>query len=120
MVKIVGRDALPAAQRLILVCADVAVEALLRQSAFSEIDRYCSPEKQSAMLTLIGFFIQRAEEVVNSGVDPDLLLTLPVVRRLQRMGEDIPNERLADFDKLQEDLDDAIAAVMPSAPNQAA
>jgi V/A-type H+-transporting ATPase subunit A len=78
MVKIVGRDALPASQRLILVNAEVIVEALLRQSAFSEIDRYCSPDKQIAMLRMVGDFIARAEQAVNDGIDPDSLLSLPV------------------------------------------
>ncbi len=107
MVKIVGRDALPAGQRLTLVCAEVMVEALLRQSAFSAADRYCSPDKQSAMLALVDDFIRHAEQAVGEGVDPDVLTALPVVRRLQRMGEDIPNEELARFDDLAEALDRA-------------
>ncbi|MDH3636912.1 MAG: V-type ATP synthase subunit A [Gammaproteobacteria bacterium] len=105
MVKIVGRDALPASQRLILICAEVMVESLLRQSAFSSLDRYCSPAKQSAMLGLVDDFIRHAEQTVAKGADPDLLPTLPVVRRLQRMGDDIPNEQLELFDELARELD---------------
>ncbi len=114
MVKIVGRDALPPSQRLVLVCAEVMVEGLLRQSAFSETDRYCSPEKQAAMLELIDYFIQRAQALVEGGVDPDTLLTLPVVRRLQRMGEDISNDSLGDFAGLTRALNDALDAQVPN------
>ncbi len=114
MVKIVGRDALPPSQREVLVCAEVTVEGLLRQSAFSHTDRYCAPEKQAAMLGLIDYFTQRAHELVQAGVDPDTLLTLPVVRRLQRMGEDIDNESLADFADLTHALDDALDALASS------
>ena len=114
MVKIVGRDALPASQRLILVNAEVIVEALLRQSAYSEIDRYCSPQKQIAMLGMVGDFIARAEQAVSNGIDPDTLLSLPVTRRIRRMGEDIPNEELERFDELANELDTAFAALAPT------
>jgi len=114
MVKIVGRDALPASQRLILVNAEVIVEALLRQSAFSETDRYCSPDKQIAMLRMVSDFIARAEKTVADGVDPDVLLKLPVTRRIRRMGDDIPNEKLERFDELAHELDTAFAALTPA------
>jgi V/A-type H+-transporting ATPase subunit A len=119
MVKIVGRDALPASQRLILVNAEVIVEALLRQSAFSEIDRYCSPDKQIAMLRMVGDFIARAEQAVNDGIDPDTLLSLPVTRRIRRMGEDIPNVKLEGFDELAHELDTAFAALAPTTQSAA-
>jgi V/A-type H+-transporting ATPase subunit A len=119
MVKIVGRDALPASQRLILVNAEVIVEALLRQSAFSEIDRYCSPDKQIAMLRMVGDFIARAEQAVNDGIDPDSLLSLPVTRRIRRMGEDIPNDKLERFDELAHELDTAFAALAPTTQSAA-
>jgi V/A-type H+-transporting ATPase subunit A len=121
MVKIVGRDALPASQRLVLVCAEVMVEALLRQSAFSKVDRYCSPEKQSKMLELVDDFIRHAEQAVQQGVDPDLLLTLPVTRRLQRLGEDIANEELERFDELTHEVGHAfssLAAGQTETPSQ--
>ncbi len=120
MVKIVGRDALPPSQRLVLVCAEITVEGLLRQSAFSETDRYCSPEKQSAMLALIDYFIQRAHALLEAGIDPDTLLTLPVVRRLQRMGEDIGNDALEEFQGLTDALDDALDGLAPSMQDDSA
>ncbi|MCP4979589.1 MAG: V-type ATP synthase subunit A [Gammaproteobacteria bacterium] len=119
MVKIVGRDALPANQRLILVNAEVMVEALLRQSAFSETDRYCSPDKQIAMLRMVGDFIARAEQAVKDGIDPDVLLTLPITRRIRRMGEDIPNEKLERFDELAHELDTVFAALAPTTQSAA-
>ncbi len=114
MVKIVGRDALPAAQRLVLVCAEIVVEALLRQSAFSEIDRYCSSEKQMSMLNVADDFLSQSQRVVEAGVDPDTILTLPVVRRVQRMGEDIANDDLEAFSALTHDISTAFSALAPT------
>ncbi|MGN2393645.1 ATP synthase beta subunit C-terminal domain-containing protein, partial [Pelomicrobium sp. G1] len=42
MARIIGKDAMPARQQLILLCAELVAEAFLRQSAYSETDRYCS------------------------------------------------------------------------------
>ena len=50
MARIVGRDALPPEQQVKLLCADLFNEGFLRQSSFSTMDRYCSPERQVAML----------------------------------------------------------------------
>lgn len=109
MARIVGRDALPAAQRLVMVVAEVVTEGFLRQSAFSAVDRYCRPEKQVAMLDVLDQFIELADAAVKGGMNPDDLLGLAVLRRLQRMGEDIPNDKLEAFETLVPDLERALA-----------
>ena len=111
MVKIVGRDALPAPQRLTLVCAEVLVEAFLRQSAFSENDRFCQPAKQVAMLNLIDRFIDLATRAVEQGADPDTLPALPVVRRIQRIGDDVANDRLGEIETTAEELERELGAL---------
>ena len=50
MARIVGKDAMPPSQQLTLLCAELVNDAFLRQSAFSQTDRTCSPERQTAML----------------------------------------------------------------------
>ena len=57
MARIVGKDALPPRQQHVLLCAELINEAFLRQSAFSETDRFCPPGKQIAMMQLIARFI---------------------------------------------------------------
>jgi len=109
MAKIVGRDALPPEQRLVLVCADIITEAFLRQSAFSENDRYCRPEKQVAMLGMVDRFIDLATAAVERGADPDALHGLPVMRHLQRMGDDIPGDQLERFEELEKELERALS-----------
>ncbi|MCG6871947.1 MAG: V-type ATP synthase subunit A [Gammaproteobacteria bacterium] len=111
MAKIVGRDALPAEQRLVLACAEIGTEAILRQNAYSEQDAFCAPRKQVAMLRVLCHFFDQAEAAVARGIDPDALLTLPVVRKLQRMGEDIAGDDPESFRALQAEIDIAIAGL---------
>jgi len=111
MARIVGKDTLPATQRLALLNAELANEAFLRQSAMSDTDAYCSPERQIAMLRTLMRFIDRAEAALAEGASIEAIQSLPVLRRLRRMGEEIGNERIAAFDALQADLDAALAGL---------
>jgi V/A-type H+-transporting ATPase subunit A len=102
MARIVGRDALPARQQLALFCAEIVNEAFLRQSAFSEVDWYAGPQRQAAMMRLIGRFITLAEGSLAQGVPLERIAALGVLRALQRMGEEIGEDALAQFDALRE------------------
>jgi V/A-type H+/Na+-transporting ATPase subunit A len=118
MARIVGKDALPPAQQLTLVCADLVNEGFLRQSAFSQKDRYCSPPRQSAMLRLILRFIERAGQALEAGASPQAIAELPVLRRLQRMGEEIGEGDANAFEDLLAQLESAVAT-LTGAPNHA-
>jgi len=111
MARIVGKDALPADQQLTLTCAELVNDALLRQSAFSETDRYCSPERQIEMLRLVIRFIDLAFAALERGADPEDIAGLSVYRRLQRMGEDIGEAEIERFDDLRSELDDQLGGL---------
>ncbi|MDH5491401.1 MAG: hypothetical protein OEY14_05555 [Myxococcales bacterium] len=107
MARIVGKDALPSAQRLVLLCAAVATEAFLRQSALSERDAHCSPERQAAMLRLLIRFFALVEEALARGVPVERIEPLPVLRKLRRMGEEIGEADPAGFASLHAELVEA-------------
>ncbi len=119
MARIVGKDALPPAQQLTLLCAELVNESFLRQSAFSEVDRYCSPQRQSAMLKLILRFIALAEAALERGVAPQAIAELEVMRRLQRMGEEIGEDQLDKFGDLGASVETAMAALGKAATHAA-
>ena len=111
MARIVGKDALPAAQQVTLTCAELVNEALLRQSSFSEVDRYCSPGRQAAMLRVVVHFLDRAEAAVASGVDPARIAALPLLETLRRLGEEYGEDRVAEIERLWNEMDDAFHAL---------
>jgi len=119
MARIVGKDALPPAQQLTLLCAELFNEAFLRQSAFSEVDRYCSPTRQIAMLKLLVRFIALAEAALRRGVALPAIAELPVLRRLQRIGEEIGEDQLTKFGELGASIEAAMAG-LGKAPSHAA
>ncbi len=119
MARIVGKDALPPAQQLTLLCAELFNEAFLRQSAFSEVDRYCSPPRQIAMLKLLVRFIALAEAALERGATLQAIAELPVLRRLQRMGEEIGEDQVQKFGELGMGIEAAMAG-LGKAPSHAA
>jgi V/A-type H+/Na+-transporting ATPase subunit A len=115
MARIVGRDALPAQQQLKLLCADLVNDGFLRQSSFSTVDRYCSPARQAAMISVLLAWMDRAEAAVQSGVSPLRLAGMPAVRQLQRLGEEFGEEDLHRLAQLPKQLDyefDALLATV--------
>ncbi|MBI5922723.1 MAG: V-type ATP synthase subunit A [Betaproteobacteria bacterium] len=92
MARIIGKDALPARQQLILFCAELVNEGFLRQSAFSATDRYCGPQRQARMMRSITRFIAAAEAALAKGISCEAIAAMQIVRRLERMGEDIAED----------------------------
>jgi V/A-type H+/Na+-transporting ATPase subunit A len=114
MARIIGKDALPARQQLTLLCAELINEAFLRQSAFSEIDRVCSPARQSAMMRLLGRFIDLAETALAAGVEPERIAALACLRALQRMGDEIADDQLLRLAELEARVEREFAQLAPA------
>ena len=109
MARIVGKDALPDEQQLTLMCAELMNEGFLYQSSFSPIDRYCSPERQSAMLRLLMHFIDRAGDALTAGARPESIGEVAVLRRLRRLGEELPEDSPDEFTRLWSAIDRELA-----------
>lgn len=101
MARIIGTDALPARQQLVLLSAELLDEGFLRQSAFSPIDRVAHPAKQAQMMHLLAHWMDLAERALHSGVALRTLAAMPAVRSLKRMGEELANDDAAGFAALR-------------------
>ncbi|MBN1874560.1 MAG: V-type ATP synthase subunit A [Anaerolineae bacterium] len=97
IVKLVGPDALPDEQRLILETATLLRQGFLQQDALDDIDTYASVQKQVRMLELILHFHQRAEAIIQLGASIMVIQNLPVLEDLMRMKARIAND---EWDKL--------------------
>ena len=120
MARIIGKDALPARQRLTLACAELVNEAFLRQSAFSEKDRTCGPQRQAHMMRLLAHFIELAQQAAGAGVPPEAIAALPVLRDVSRMGEEIGDAELERFAELEKQVVAAFAGLAAGSPSTAA
>jgi V/A-type H+-transporting ATPase subunit A len=116
IVRLIGPDALPDDQRLILLTADMIKDGFLQQNSFDEVDMYCVPAKQVRLLELIMEFHERAQTCIRLGAPLTKITSLrgslkeplkgdkepgggdgegPTIReRLSRLKSDVKNEDL--------------------------
>ncbi|ABR54276.1 ATP synthase, A subunit [Methanococcus vannielii SB] len=85
IVQLVGPDALPDRERVILEIARILREDFLQQDAYHEVDSYCSPKKQYNMLKVIMTFYKKALDAVAKGADPAKLSAVSVKGDIARM-----------------------------------
>lgn len=102
--RLVGPDALPDDQRLILYVADLVKTAFLQQNSFDANDMYCSPEKQTVMMKILVDFKQRASELLDAGGTLAEIRELPCLDRIVRMKTDVSNEDIEMLEKLDKRL----------------
>ncbi len=114
IVKLVGPEALPDKQRLILETARVIRIAFLQQNALDAIDTYCSPQKQFKMLKIIVDFHRLADNVVSKGAPIFKVTELPVMEDIMRMKTSIPNDQIGRLDEVEKKMYDNIAMLEAS------
>jgi V/A-type H+/Na+-transporting ATPase subunit A len=91
IVRLVGPEALPEGDKLLLLVARMIREDFLQQSAYHEVDTYCMPAKAGLMLKTIIKFYELAQDALSSGAGIESIRSSPLVYRISRM-KDIPNE----------------------------
>ncbi len=106
IVQLVGPDALPESEKAILEVTRMIREDFLQQSAYHEVDSFCSLEKQYWMLRAILRFHEKVAEAMGKGVSLEKLLRLPLKTQIGRMKED-PD--LARIKGLVDEIDRQIA-----------
>jgi V/A-type H+-transporting ATPase subunit A len=91
IVRLVGPEALPEGDKLVLLVARMIREDFLMQSAYHEIDTYCLPERAHLMIQTIIKFYELAKETLESGASVAEIRSSPIVSRVSRM-KDIPHD----------------------------
>ncbi len=105
IVRLVGPEALPEDDKLVLLAARMIREDFLMQSAYHPVDTYTEPKRAHMMISTIMKFYSLAEEATESGMlvsEVSSSKALPLISRMK----DIPNEEFDDYMKqLWSDID---------------
>ncbi|MGL5956299.1 MAG: V-type ATP synthase subunit A, partial [Brevinema sp.] len=100
IVKLIGPDALPDKERLVLETAIMIKDGFLKQNAYDTIDMYTVPKKQLAILKIIIEFFEEAEIIITMGAPIFEIRALDCFSMIIRARLDIANEELDKFEKL--------------------
>ena len=111
IVRLIGPDALPDSQRLILKVADMIKNGFLQQNAFDDVDKYCSSDKQILILQLIMEYYRRAVECIKKGALLQNVVNLPVCDEIVRIKMVIKNDELDKVQKIKNHLDSQLGDV---------
>ncbi|HSL92713.1 MAG TPA: V-type ATP synthase subunit A [Candidatus Limnocylindrales bacterium] len=87
IVQLVGIESLQDQERIVLTVSGMLREDFLRQSAFSENDATCPPEKAYFMLKAILTFHSLCRDLLGKGAPVEKVLSLPFREELGRMKE---------------------------------
>lgn len=105
IIRLVGPDALPASDRIILEGARVIREDFLQQNAYHDIDTYCPYKKQYEMLRIMIKFYHLMKDAISKETDFEKLKELKCREAIARM-KTIPNEEYEEqFKRIEEDME---------------
>lgn len=109
IVRLIGPDALPDEQRLILITAELLKTGFLQQSSFDQVDMYCIPARQTMLLECIIAFHEAAENAIKSGVPLPKITGLPVREKLMRLKSTLSNEKVEEGHLVLQEIQQSFA-----------
>jgi V/A-type H+-transporting ATPase subunit A len=111
IVQLVGPDALPESEKIILEIARMLREDFLQQFAFDEVDAYCPPLKAYWMLKVIMAFYDAAVAALNRGASLHQILELPLKDDIAMMKTTPHEEALAMMPEFAAKITETIAGI---------
>jgi V/A-type H+-transporting ATPase subunit A len=104
VVQLVGYDALPDREKVVLDTARMIREDFLQQSAFDDVDQYCSMKKQQLMLESILYLGEKEDQAISKGAQMAAIQAMKCRNLISRMKE----VKDPDFQKYYDDLKGSI------------
>lgn len=111
IVRLLGPEALPDEEKLILEVARMVKIGLLQQNSFDDVDTYCSPEKQYKLLRLLVEFYKRGQQALRDGASLGDIRDLGIVSTLLKARMDIKDDELAKLDQLESEMGAQFAGI---------
>ncbi|MDR2481977.1 MAG: V-type ATP synthase subunit A [Spirochaetaceae bacterium] len=112
--RLIGLDAIPDEQKLIMITADIIKDGFLQQNSFDETDMYCAPAKQVKLLCLIMEFYEKAHECIRLGAPLLRIMAHSLKERISRLKNEVKNDDIQSIDNFAEairaDLDGIISS----------
>ncbi|MEM2794142.1 MAG: V-type ATP synthase subunit A, partial [Candidatus Methanomethylicia archaeon] len=93
IVRLVGPDALPEKDRLVLEISRMIREDYLMQHAYHPVDSFCSLQKMYWMIRTILLFYKYANDAVTKGISTSKIINLPICDDIARL-KIVPSEKI--------------------------
>ena len=120
IVRLLGPEALPDEEKLILDVARMIQIGFLQQNAYDDTDAYCSPQKQFKMMKMFVQFHEEALKSLRNGTPLSKIRGMQVVAPMLRSKFAIKNEELDKLDGLVKQMTDEFASISAAPEAKAA
>ncbi|MBI2127813.1 MAG: V-type ATP synthase subunit A [Nitrosarchaeum sp.] len=112
IVRLLGPEALPDEEKLILEVARMLKIGLLQQNSFDDVDTYCSPQKQYKLLKLLVEFNRRGQQALKEGASLADIRAMPIVTTLLKARMDIKDNEISKLDQLDIDMKEQFKSII--------
>ena len=106
IVRLLGPEALPDEEKLVLEVARMIKIGILQQNSFDKVDTYCSPQKQLKQVRLMVQFYKNAQRALKDGLSLVDIRAMPIITSLLKAKFEITDEEVSKLDNLEQEMND--------------
>ncbi len=111
IVRLLGPEALPDEEKLILEVARMIKIGLLQQNSFDDVDTYCSPKKQYKLLKLMVQFYQQGQQALKEGASLADIRAMSIIGSMLKARMDIKDDAVPELDKMENQMQEQFKSV---------
>ena len=104
IVRLLGPEALPDEEKLILEVARMIKIGILQQNSFDDVDTYCSPEKQFKLMKLLVDFYNQGQQALKDGAALADIRAMPVIASLLKARMEVKDDGMDKLEKVQNEM----------------
>ena len=107
IVRLLGPEALPDEEKLVLEVARMIKIGILQQNSFDKVDTYCGPAKQLKLVRLMVKFYKEAQKALKEGKTLADIRALPIITTLLKAKFEVTDEQISKFEDIEKQLSDS-------------
>ncbi|MCH8914510.1 MAG: V-type ATP synthase subunit A [Thaumarchaeota archaeon] len=104
IVRLLGPEALPDEEKLILEVARMIKIGLLQQNSFDDVDTFCSPEKQFKLMKLLVDFYNKGQQAIREGATLADIRAMPIIGSILKARMDVKDDEMSKLDQIDNDM----------------
>jgi V/A-type H+/Na+-transporting ATPase subunit A len=104
IVRLLGPEALPDEEKLVLEVARMIKIGILQQNSFDKVDTYCGPLKQLKLVNLMVKFYKEAQKALKDGASLADIRAMQIIVSLLKAKFEIPDDQVAKLDNLENQM----------------
>ncbi|MCH8084812.1 MAG: V-type ATP synthase subunit A [Thaumarchaeota archaeon] len=111
IVRLLGPEALPDEEKLILEVARMIKIGLLQQNSFDDVDTFCSPEKQFKLMKLFVDFYNKGQQAIKTGATLADIRVMSIIPSLLKARMEIKDDEMSKLDQLEKDMEEQFKSI---------